>query len=177
MKNLAAAFAMLLWASQPALAQNTEAAITKRATELRETPGDSGRSLAALPAQAPITRLGERQGPWLRVRSEAGATGWLHLFDVGPAVGAASGATAGALRGVTNLVAGPTNTTVPTSTIGMRGLSAEDLARAQPNPAAVRQMEGLRQDEAQARDFASSAALRAVPVDPLPAPAAGGGTQ
>ena len=68
-----------------------EAAVTRRAAELRDTPGETGRSLASLPAQTPVTRLAERQGPWVQVRSSSGATGWLHLFDVGPAQGAQSG--------------------------------------------------------------------------------------
>jgi hypothetical protein len=161
-------------ASPPSFSQTGEAAITKRATDLREAPGESGRSLASLPAQSPLTRLGERQGPWVRVRTEAGATGWLHLFDVGPATGAGANMASGALRGITNLFSkgGPsTAVTVPTSTIGVRGLSAEDLAQAQPNPAAVTQMEALRQNENQARAFASAASLRPVAVEPLAAPA------
>lgn len=156
----------------PALAQSGEPAATRRATELREAPGDGGRSLASLPAQSPLTRLTERQGPWVRVRTEAGATGWLHLFDVGPA-GAGGNAAAGALRGITSLFgkSGPATMTVPTSTIGVRGLSAEELAQAQPNPAAVTRVEALRQSEGQARAFASAAAIRAVAVEPLAPPA------
>jgi hypothetical protein len=167
---------VLALASPLALAQG-EAAVTRRATELREAPASSGRSLAALPAQSPLTRLGERQGPWVQVRTEAGATGWLHLFDVGPATSAAGNMASGALRGITSLFAkgGPSSAvTVPTSTIGVRGLGAEDLARAQPDPAAVGHMESLRQNENQARAFARAAALRPVAVDALPAPSGPG---
>jgi hypothetical protein len=172
-----------------------EAAVTKRATELRDAPAESGKSLASLPAQAPVTRLGERRGPWVQVRSEAGATGWVHLFDVGPATGGAStqapaaggSGTTGALRSVTNFFnrggSAPTGgSSVSTSTIGIRGLSAEDLANAQPNVQAVGQLEALRQSENDARSFAGSAALRPQEVEPLPAPArpssgGGGGAQ
>lgn len=173
--------------------QAQEAAVVKRATELRDAPAESGKSLASLPAQAPVTRLGERRGPWVQVRSEAGATGWVHLFDVGPASGAANtqapssqgSSTTGALRGVTNFFnrggSSPTGgSTVATSTIGIRGLSAEDLANAQPNLQAVGQLEGLRQSENDARNFAGSASLRAEQVEALPAPArptSGGGAQ
>jgi hypothetical protein len=155
-----------------------EAAVTRRATELRATPADSGRSLAALPAQSPVTRGGERQGPWVQVRTAAGATGWLHLFDLGPATttasadsGGAANAVGGALRGVTNLFGGNRPTQAAT-TAGIRGLGAEDLAQAQPDTAAVAQMDKLRQSEADARAFAGSAALRPASVTPLPAPAA-----
>lgn len=151
-----------------------EAAVTRRAAELRETAGDSGRSLASLPAQTPITRLAERHGPWVQVRTNTGATGWLHLFDVGPAQGGAQsqGGASGVLRGVTSLFnrGGPQPTSTATSTIGIRGLGAEDLANAQPNLPAVTQMEALRQSESQAREFANKSSLAAVPVEPLPAP-------
>jgi hypothetical protein len=149
-----------------------EAAMTRRATDLKDAPGDKGRSIAALPAQAPVTRTNERQGPWVQVRTGAGATGWVHLFDIGPASAPAEGgSTAGnALRGVTSLFSSNRQTQTG-STAGIRGLDAQDLANAQPNPAAVTQMEGLRQSEADAQSFARSAALRTATVEALPAPA------
>jgi hypothetical protein len=165
---------LLLALATPARAD--EAAVTRRATELRETAGDQGRSIAALPAQAALTRTSERQGPWVRVRTADGATGWVHLFDIGPATAAppadsGGGVVGGALRGVTSLFGGnrPQQTA---TTAGSRGLGAEDLAQAHPNPAAVAQMERLRQTEADARAFADAAALRPVVVAPLAAPAA-----
>jgi hypothetical protein len=149
-----------------------EAAVTRRATELRDAPSEQGKSLASLPAQAAITRTAERQGPWVQVRTGAGATGWVHLFDVGPAAAAPqSGGAGGALRSVTSLFGGSSRQTQTGSTAGIRGLEAQDLAQAQPNPAAVTQMEGLRQSEADARSFADSAALRPASVEALPAPA------
>lgn len=167
----AIALALLLLSS--AWAQ--EAALTRRATELREAPGDGSRSLAALPAQAAVTRTGERQGPWVQVRTAAGAAGWVHLFDLGPASAGTPGAgggdiVGGALRGVTSLFGGRPATQAAT-TAGIRGLGAEDLAQAQPDAAAVARMERLRQSEADARSFAARAAWTPVAVDPLPAPA------
>lgn len=154
-----------------------EAAVTRRATELRDAPSDTGRSLAALPAQAAVTRTNQRQGPWVQVRTAAGATGWLHLFDLGPATTTAAssggnGLVDGALRGVGSLFGGGSAKPATTSTTaGIRGLEAQDLAQAQPDLAAVRQMEGLRASEADARSYAQRAAWRPVNVDPLPAPA------
>ena len=147
-----------------------EAAVTRRATELRDAPGDKGRSIAALPAQAAVTRTSDRQGPWVQVRTDAGATGWVHLFDIGPAGTAKEGgSTAGnALRGVTGLFGGSRQTQTG-STAGIRGLDAQDLANAQPNPGAVTQMEALRQSEADARNFARTAALQPASVEDLPA--------
>lgn len=156
-----------------------EAAVTRRATELRETPSDAGRSLAALPAQSPVTRTEQRQGPWVQVRTPQGATGWVHLFDLGPANAAAGTATAGdsvvggALRGVSNLFGGGSGSrpAQTSTTAGIRGLGAEDLAQAQPDTGAVKQMEAQRPSDADVRSFADRAAWRPAAVEPLPAPA------
>ncbi len=168
--QLLGATLLALW-SFAAQAQG-EAAVIKRATELREAPAESSRSLAPLAADAPVTRLGERQGPWVQVRNAAGATGWVHLFDVGAPASTGNAAT-GALRSVTNLFnkGNGRPVTTATSTIGIRGLGAEDLAQAQPDLNAVAQMEALRQNEGQARAFAAEAALAPVSIEPLPAPA------
>ena len=167
-----AALVFLLLAS--AWAQ--EAAVTRRATELRETPADTGRSLAPLPAQTALTRTEQRQGPWVQVRTAAGATGWVHLFDLGPATASAvsssgdGGIVGGALRGVSSLFGGGGNArqAQTSTTAGIRGLGAEDLAQSQPDLNAVRQMEGLRVNDADARSFASRASWKPVAVEPLP---------
>lgn len=155
-----------------------ETAVTRRATELRATPSDQGASVATLPAQSAVTRTNERNGPWVQVRTAAGATGWVHLFDLGPAGGATASAdgggnvVSGALRGMGNLFGGGSKTTTTSTTAGIRGLGAEDLAQAQPDGEAVRRMEGLRASDADAKSFASRSAWRPVAVEPLPAPAA-----
>ena len=155
--------------------------ILRRAAELRESPAPNAASLAALPAQASVTRLAGRQGAWIQVRTAADVTGWVHLFDVGspgspttaPAQGGAPSGS-NALRGLTSLLSGGASggTTVPTTTVGIRGLGGEDVAQAQPNAEAVAQMEALRQSEAQARAFASGATLVSQTVTPLPSPPA-----
>lgn len=166
---LAAALAL---AAGSAAAQG-EPALIKRATELREAPAETARSLAPLAAQDTVTRLAERKGPWIQVRTGAGATGWVHLFDLGPTNATQTGSATGAdaLRGITNLFSRSSGSnTVATSASGLRGLDAADLARAQPDMAAVSRMEALRQDERQARQFARGAALSSAAVEPLPAP-------
>src|SRR4051812_25143282 len=78
-----------------ALSHAEEAVMTRRAVELRASPGDTGSSLATLPEQARLTRLDGRQGPWVQVRSAQGATGWVHMFDVGPASASGGGSSGG----------------------------------------------------------------------------------
>ena len=167
----------LLALTGTAILAQTEQVLVKRAAELRDVPGDSGKSLGALPLQTPVTRLGERQGPWIKVSTASGATGWLHMFDVASPNAPVQGGNAatGALRGLTNFfnkgsAQAPANS-YATSTVGIRGLGAEDIANAQPNPAAVGRAEALRLDAAQARQFAQQASLSLQNVDPLPAPA------
>ena len=163
----------LLWGS----AQAQEATI-KRATELREAPGDQAASRGALAADSSVARTGDRKGSWVKVRTPQGTEGWVHMFDVGAQAGTAAAgsntATSG-LRSLGGLFGGGSSTTA-TATVGIRGLSAEDIANAQPNPAAVQQAEKLRVSADQAQRFASAAALRKQNVEPLPEPPRPAGT-
>jgi hypothetical protein len=167
--------ALALLGSLPAQAQ--DALVTKRQTTLREGPTDSAAAVATLPAQTALTRQPTRQGPWVQVKTAAGASGWIHLFDVGTATeqGSVASAATGALRGLSNLFnrgsAQNQNTSGTTATVGIRGLGAEDIANAQPNLAALTQAEGQRQDAAQAKRFAAEASLSPQAVEPLPVPA------
>ena len=164
------AFAFAVVLASAALAD--EAAATRRATEVRDAPAESGGSIASLPPQAGVTRTGERRGPWVQVRTASGVTGWVHLFDLGPTTATATqgvSAIGDALRGVTSLLVGGRPAQAGT-TAGIRGLEAQDLARSQPNPYEVTQMEKLRQGDGEARNFAQAAGLHAVAVAPLPAP-------
>ncbi len=160
----------------------SETLLVKRSAELRTVPGDTSRSLAALAPNMPLTRLPARQGAWIQVRTVSGTTGWVHMFDVGTAAASAPSANVatGALRGISNFFnrgSAQANTTTATATVGIRGLGAEDIANAQPNLAALAQLDNMRLDAQQARRFAAGAQLQARAVDPLPAPSAPAATQ
>lgn len=172
----------LAWAALVPLtgtAHAQEAAVVKRATQLRDTPAESGASVAPLEANTTVTRSSERKGPWARVSTAQGATGWVHMFDLAPAAGSAASAASGVgstaatgLRSLGSLFGGNSgSTTTATSTVGIRGLDAEDIANAQPNPAAVGRAESLRVNADQARQFASSASLQSRDVPALAQPA------
>ena len=162
------------WAQTP---PQRETVLIKRAAELREGPSESSRSVMPLALQTSVVRLGEKQGAWIKVSTPDNSQGWVHMFDVtAPASAGASTGNAGAnaLRGITNFFnRGASQTPVAsaaTSTLGIRGLDAENLNNAQPNAAAVAQAEALRVDAVQARQFASSASLVTRVIDPLPTP-------
>lgn len=168
-KSIAVACAALLACT--AYAQ-TETLMVKRAAELRQGPSETTPTVVALPAQTQITRLPERQGPWMHVKTEAGQVGWVHMFDVASTASNSSsgGGASGALRGLTSLFSNNSAKTTTTSTVGIRGLGAEDIANSQPNLQTLKQAEGLRVDAAQAKRFASEEQLTARAVDPLPEP-------
>lgn len=169
---VAAATTGMVHAQQPA----GEAAIVKRPADLREQPGEASKSLGAMAPQTAVTRLPERSGAWVQVRTAQGATGWMHIFDLTSANALSQGGNSatGALRGLTGFfnrgTSAGSSATTSTSTVGIRGLGAEDIANAQPNLNAVGQAEGLRQDANQAQQFAGSAMLSARPMVVLPQP-------
>lgn len=163
----------------PVYAQQEEPTMLKRAAELRVAPDGSGAGLETLPAQAPVTRLAQRQGGWVQVRTLAGVSGWVHMFDLtAPRRGAlsvlasAGGAVAQGLRSITSVLQGGSQAPprISTATIGVRGLEAVDLSQAQPNLAAANQLERLRLGESGAREFAAEAGLSATDAPTLPAP-------
>lgn len=150
-----------------------ESVIIKRAAQLRETPGDASRSLATLTVQTSLTRLGDRQGAWIKVRMADGTNGWVHMFDItSPAASTQGSAGTGALRSLSSFFDRSGGSTVSTATVGIRGLGAEDLANAQPNLAALAQADEARVDAVQARQFANVSALAFRQVEPLPSPVA-----
>ena len=175
-KYLLVAGTVAMLAAGAAAQSQPDTLTIKRATELRDGPSESARSVAPLPLQTAVTRLGARQGPWIEVRTAHGASGWVHMFDAGTAAPSQGGSnTTGALRGITSFFGKGTAqpaTTTATSTIGISGLGAEDIANAQPNLEAVARVEAMRQDANQARQFGNSASLVAQAVAPLPVPAA-----
>lgn len=171
--------ALAVWLASAAwsltgVAHAQETAVVKRATQLRDAPADTGASVAPLEANAVVTRGSERKGAWTKVSTQQGATGWVHMFDLGPQSGSAtasSNAATSGLRGVGSLFGGNSgSSTTATSTVGIRGLGAEDIANAQPNPAAVGQAEALRVNADQARQFATAASLQPRAVPALAAP-------
>ena len=155
-----------------------ETVLIKRAAQLREGPSETSRNMMALPLQTSVVRLGDKQGAWIKVSTADNTQGWVHMFDVtSPASGSTSASPGNlgtsALRGITNFFNRGTaqpGANVATSTLGIRGLGAENLNNAQPDVAAVGQAESLRVDAAQARQFAAGASLAMRAVEPLPVP-------
>lgn len=157
-------------------AQAQEEAVIKRATQLRSEPGAAGTVVVDVAAGARITRTSQRQGAWVQVRSESGAAGWIHMFDIGAPL--RENAAADALRALGNKVGGGSSLTLPTATVGIRGLGEGNVSnsvgvgeRGGSQSQGLGAAESLRVNADQARLFAASATLVPLRVDALPVPA------
>lgn len=156
-------------------ARAQEEAVIKRAAQLRAAPGDSASSVAALDANATVSRTAQRQGAWVQVRTASGAVGWVHMFDIGAPV--RDNAAAEALRSLGSKVGNGSSVRVATATVGIRGLGEGDVSRSTGSGRGARSTESLHQTDRlrttaeSAQAFAKAAALQVRPVETLPVPA------
>ena len=143
----------------PALAV-AEPATVIRATELRKEPATDSATLAALAENSAVEAL-ERRSGWTRVKAPAGE-GWVRMLALrfGPTA-AQPGAS-----GVTELFnVARTGTSGTRVTTGVRGLDADQIAQAQPNPAELAKLEKYAADRAAAAGFAAQGKLSATVVE------------
>ena len=156
-----------------ALAQKNDEWQAKSDIALRKAAGDQQPVISQVKAQTPLTKTGQRSGPWTQVRTPNGQVGWVHMFDLQKSAGPTTNAQpagAGLMRTLTQAGKSANGSTTATTLAGVRGLDAEDIAKATPNPTAVAQAEKMQASADQARQFASAAKLNARQVDELPAP-------
>jgi uncharacterized protein YgiM (DUF1202 family) len=79
-----------------------------------------------------------RQGAWMQVKSSSNLVGWIKLLNVRTGNSAESGSGFGALAKV--FTTGSSGSTVTT---GVKGLSAEQIRNAQPNPEELNRLIGF----------------------------------
>lgn len=142
-----------------------EQAFTNRATELRDRPASDARVVAPL-ADGTAVKVLSRSSGWTQVQAPSG-TGWVRVFHLRfPATVESSGASGGALGGLSSMLGfgRPRTQEAKIATIGIRGLSQEDLQNANPNPEAVRRMQSFRADKPTAERFAREAKLASTQV-------------
>jgi hypothetical protein len=161
-------------AREPAAARSTgttvrETGTTRAAVTLMATPHSDAKPAGQLAANTTVDIL-ERRGGWLRL-SAKGTTGWakLHQVRVGEGPEATkSGEGLAILKHVGET--GRSGSTGIVATTGIRGMSAEELKNAKPDPAAVKAIERYRVTASQAREYAKSAGLKEASVPALPKP-------
>lgn len=139
-----------------------EPATLARAAELMKEPASDAPRVATLPENAAVD-AGERRGGWIRVRTAAGEEGWVKLLSLryaGP--GAVRQGDTGLAQAVNVARTGTSGTRVTT---GVRGLDAEEIANARPNPAELSRLKRFASTREASAAFADAAKLRSQPVD------------
>lgn len=134
---------------------------------MRAKPLGDAPVVATLKAGTTVT-INARSGAWAQVRTADGSTGHVRLLNLRTGSGQKGDSGAGALASVFRT--GSSGNTVAT---GVKGMSEEALAVAEPAPAEFARLDGFRAGEQQARSEAAAAGLRAQPVEWLAAPAQG----
>ena len=135
-----------------------EAGTTRYAVDLMAAPYRDAKLASTLPENTRVEVLG-RRGGWINITSK-GQSGWVRLHQVrlgeGPEKKGSSGLSALWNVGQT----GRSGSQGIVATTGVRGLSAEELKTAKPNPGAVAAMDSHKASETTARDYAHSAGLK-----------------
>ena len=150
--------ALLLAATSLAGAQ--EQAFTNRATELRERPDAGAKVLSSLPDNTAVKVL-SRSGGWTQVES-GGSKGWVRVFHLKfPAAVESSSSGGGGLSGLTSALGfgKSRQERANIASVGIRGLSEEELKNANPDPEALKKLMSFRADKAGAERFAREAKL------------------
>ena len=150
-------FALLLAASWGAAAQ--EQAFTNRATDLKDRGSLDAATVASLRENTEVKVL-QRAGGWARVDA-GGKAGWIRVFHLRfPVTAEASGSTGSSIGSFFSGLSGRQKAQSTTlATTGIRGLSTEDLKNANPDAAALKQMQGYRADKPSAERFAKEGKL------------------
>jgi hypothetical protein len=154
---------LFLGLAAPAMAQSQ--AFTNRATDLKADAGDQSATVARL-AENTEVKVVARAGAWTRV--EAGAQkGFVRGFHLRfPAAVATESGGGGFLSGLSSAIGGrPKSQQAGIQTVGVRGLSPDDLKNAAPNNEALAKAQSYRADKPAAERFAREGRLVSVTVD------------
>jgi hypothetical protein len=155
---------LLLWlASAAAFAQGQ--AFTNRATDLKEQGSDQAKTIASLKENTEVKVL-QRGGGWTRVEA-GGQSGWVRVFHLRfPATAATESSGGGFLSGLSSAIGGkPRSQQAGIQTVGVRGLSPEELKNASPDAEALKRMQSYTADKGSAERFAREGKLAEVRID------------
>jgi len=164
MKTRLFLLAMLAALVLPAAAQGQ--AFTNRATDLKEQASAESKTVASLQDSAEVKVL-QRAGGWTRVEAN-GRAGWVRAFHLRfPATTSTESSGGGLLSGLTGAFGGGRQRSQQAGiqTVGVRGLSPEELKNAAPDHAALAKAQSYRADKPAAERFAREGRLSPVTVD------------
>jgi hypothetical protein len=159
-----AAFLLAAVLSLAADAWAQDQAFTNRSTELRDKGSAEGKSVATLPANTAV-KVVSRAGAWTQVQADK-VTGWVNAFHLRFPVGVEKGSQGG-LGSIASIFGGGSREkqASATGTLGVRGLSPDDLKNAAPDEAALQKANSYRADKPAAERFAREGKLATVSVD------------
>jgi hypothetical protein len=132
-----------------------------RATDLKREPATDAATVAALAENTAVEVL-ERRSGWTRVKAQPGE-GWVRMLALRFGGTDAPKPGASGLGQAYNVArTGSSGTQVTT---GVRGLDAEQLASARPNPAELAKLQQFAADRGAASSFAAEGKLDPKPVE------------
>jgi hypothetical protein len=138
-----------------------EPATVIRATDLKQEPATDSATIASLPENTAVDAL-ERKSGWTRVKA-AGGEGWVRMLSL--RYGGAAAAKPGASGANQLFNVARTGTSGTQVTTGVRGLDAEQIVNAQPNPNELAKLQNFAAERSAAESFAAQGKLAATPVD------------
>ncbi|MGM0563736.1 MAG: SH3 domain-containing protein [Pseudomonadota bacterium] len=146
-----------------------------RDTTLRSQPLFSAQGQAL--SQGTEVELVKEEGAWYQVSTDAGQKGWLRRYEMRRASGGAtvsrreeSSVLGSLMRSTSRLFGRSASEDVESgvvATIGVRGLSEEELKRAQPDYQGVDRLEQWAANTAQAQKLAANGGLKARRIESL----------
>ena len=141
---------------------HAEPATLVRASELKAQPASDAATVTQLAADAAVD-AGERSGGWVRVKTQAGAEGWVKMLALRyGGAGAAKRGDSGITQAINVARSGASGTQVTT---GVRGLDEADIKTARPNPAELKKLEGYAESKPSSASFAEGGKLKAQRVE------------
>jgi hypothetical protein len=141
---------------------HAEPATLLRASELKAQPASDAATVTQLAADAAVD-AGGRSGGWVRVKTAAGAEGWVKMLALRyGAPGVAKRGDSGLAQAVNVARTGASGTQVTT---GVRGLDETDINTARPNPAELKRLEGYAETKQSSSSFAESGKLKAQRIE------------
>ena len=137
---------------------SAEVGTTRTTVDLLSAPKSDAKAVGQLAENSRVEII-ERRGAWLRVKRN-GASGWLRLHQVRRGEGAQKTSSEGTKMLWNVGQTGRSGASGIVATTGVRGLSADDLKTAKPDPKQVQVLDSHRANDAQAREQARAAGLR-----------------
>lgn len=141
---------------------------TRVDADLMAAPYRDAKSAGNLPGNTHVDVL-ERKGSWVHVTA-SGKDGWMRLHQVRIGDGTEQKGSSG-ISALWNIgTTGRSGTQGIVATTGVRGMSADQLKNAKPDPKQLEKLEQYRASDAQARDLAKAGGLKEKDIAFLPKP-------